>query len=75
LLAHVPLAAHIRHSLEQEPAGALPEKNFLDSLEEFLKPDEAERVLKIAVEWGRYGEIYGYDYHTGLLTLPDRDAG
>jgi len=73
LLAHVPLAAHIRHSLEQEPAGALPEKNFLDSLEEFLKPDEAERVLKIAVEWGRYGEIYGYDYHTGLLTLPAPD--
>ena len=54
LLAHVPLAAHIRHSLEQEPTGALPEKDFLDSLEEFLKPDEAERVLKIAVEWGRY---------------------
>ncbi|MFY4256565.1 AAA-associated domain-containing protein [Achromobacter xylosoxidans] len=74
LLAHVPLAAHIRHSLEQEPAGELPEKNFLDSLEEFLKPDEAERVLKIAVEWGRYGEIYGYDYHTGLLSLPERAA-
>lgn len=72
LLAHVPLAAHIRHSLEQEASGAIPEKNFLDSLEEFLKPDEAIRVLKIAVEWGRYGEIYGYDYHTGLLTLPDR---
>lgn len=73
LLAHVPLAAHIRHSLEQEPTGQLPEKNFLDSLEEFLKPDEAERVLKIAVEWGRYGEIYGYDYRTGVLTLPEQE--
>ncbi len=72
LLAHVPLAAHIRHSLEQEASGAIPEKNFLDSLEEYLKPEEAIRVMKIAVEWGRYGEIYGYDYHTGLLTLPER---
>ena len=26
LLAHVPLAAHIRHSLEQEPTGQLPER-------------------------------------------------
>ena len=32
-------------------------------------------MLKIAVEWGRYGEIYGYDYHTGLLSLPERAAG
>ncbi|WP_374348364.1 nitrate/sulfonate/bicarbonate ABC transporter ATP-binding protein [Chitinimonas sp.] len=71
LLAHVPLAAHIRHSLEQEPSGALPEKRFLDLLEEFLKADEAEHVLKVAVEWGRYGEVYEYDYHTGRLHLPE----
>lgn len=71
LLAHVPLAAHIRHSLEQEPNGALPEKRFLDLLEEFLKADEAEQVLKVVVEWGRYGEVYEYDYHTGRLHLPE----
>lgn len=70
LLAHIPLAANIRHSLEQEPTGDLPDRQFLEMLEEFLKPDEAERVLKVAVEWGRYGEVYGYDYHTGRLHLP-----
>ncbi|ARP86863.1 nitrate ABC transporter ATP-binding protein [Bordetella genomosp. 9] len=74
LLAHIPLAASICHSLQQEPTGELPEKQFLDVLEGFLKPDEAERVLKVAVEWGRYGEVYGYDYHTGRLHLPTAPA-
>ncbi|HEX5392533.1 MAG TPA: AAA-associated domain-containing protein [Rhodocyclaceae bacterium] len=75
LLAHIPLANHIRHSLELEPSGALPEKAFLDLLEEFVKPEEAERVLKVAVEWGRYGETYEYDFHTGRLQLPDGVKG
>lgn len=71
LLIHVPLAAHIRHRLEQEPSGALPEEPFLALLQEFMKADEAKRVLEVAVEWGRYGEAYEYDFHTGRLTLPD----
>lgn len=75
LLAHVPLANHIRHSLETSPSGALPEKAFLDLLEEFMKPEEAERVLQVAVEWGRYGEVYEYDFHTGRLQLPDGEKG
>ncbi|MFJ7566159.1 AAA-associated domain-containing protein [Herminiimonas sp. NPDC097707] len=74
LLMHVPLAKQIRQSLEQEPSGTLSEKRFLDLLEEFLKDDEAKRVLKVVVEWGRYGEVFEYDYHTGRLKLPESDA-
>ena len=70
LLANVPLAAHIRRALTEEPTGTLTEKPFLDLLEEHLKVDEAKRVLGIAVDWGRYGEVYEYDFHTGRLTLP-----
>ncbi|MGE5649875.1 nitrate/sulfonate/bicarbonate ABC transporter ATP-binding protein [Noviherbaspirillum sp. UKPF54] len=73
LLTHVPLAAHIRHRLEAEQSGTLPEKPFLELLEEFLKADEAKRVLQVAIEWGRYGEAYEYDYHTGRLKLPDSE--
>ena len=73
LLTHVPLATHIRQSLEREPSGALSEKRFLDTLEEFLKEEEAKRVLEVVVEWGRYGEVYEYDYHTGQLKLPEND--
>ena len=71
LLAHVPLAARIRQQLEQEPTGSLSDEPFIELLEEFLKEDEAKRVLEVAVEWGRYGEVYEYDFHTGRLKLPD----
>jgi NitT/TauT family transport system ATP-binding protein len=71
LLTHVPLAAHIRRSLEDEATGSVSEKRFLELLQEFMEADEAKRVLEVAIEWGRYGEVYGYDYHTGRLTLPD----
>ena len=71
LLAYVPLAARIRQQLEQEPTGSLSDEPFIELLEEFLKEDEAKRVLEVAVEWGRYGEVYEYDFHTGRLKLPD----
>ncbi|HEY8049064.1 MAG TPA: nitrate/sulfonate/bicarbonate ABC transporter ATP-binding protein [Ramlibacter sp.] len=70
LLAHVPLAAHIRHSLEQETSGELPEEPFMALLKQSLDPEEAERVLRTAIEWGRHGEVFEYDYHTGLIHLP-----
>lgn len=73
LLTHVPLAAHIRRNLESEVSGSLPEQSFLKLLAEFMEEDEAKRVLEIAIEWGRYGEAYEYDYHTGRLTLPEVD--
>jgi len=71
LLQHVPLAAEIRHSLEQESDGELGEEPFLHRLEEFMEEDEAARILKVAIEWGRYGEVFEYDFHTGMLKLPE----
>lgn len=71
LLAQVPLAAHVRHSLEQAPSGELPEEPFLQLLKESLDVVEAERVLRTAIEWGRYGEVFEYDFHTGLIHLPE----
>lgn len=70
LLARVPLAAHIRHSLEQAPSGELREEPFLQLLSESLDAAVAERVLRTAIEWGRYGEVFEYDFHTGLIHLP-----
>jgi len=71
LLAHVPLAAHIRNSLEQEASGELPEEPFLRLLSESLDAAEAERVLRTAIEWGRHGEVFEYNYTTGLIHLPE----
>ena len=71
LLMHVPLAAHIRHSLEQEDSGELAEEPFLRLLSETLDSAEAERVLHTAIEWGRHGEVFEYNYTTGLIHLPE----
>ena len=71
LLMHVPLAAHIRHSLEQEDSGELAEEPFLRLLSETLDAAEAERVLHTAIEWGRHGEVFEYNYTTGLIHLPE----
>jgi len=74
LLERVPLAAFIRHSLEQEAGGALKEKPFLKLLMDSMEADEAERVLRVAIEWARYGEVFEYDFHTGMIHLPESDA-
>jgi NitT/TauT family transport system ATP-binding protein len=71
LLAHVPLAARILLELNNEPDGKLAEEPILDLLQDGMELDEARRTLAVAIEWGRYGEIYEYDYHTGRLMLPE----
>jgi NitT/TauT family transport system ATP-binding protein len=73
LLKNVPLAARIHRQLQDEPGGALPEDPFIDLLEDALEADQAKRMLEVAIEWGRYGELYEYDYHTGRLKLPGTD--
>ncbi|MBO9686022.1 ABC transporter ATP-binding protein [Roseateles chitosanitabidus] len=78
LMAHVPLIAHIRHSLEQEPNGVMPDKPVLKLLSEHLDDAEADAVLQTAVTWARHGEVFEYDYNTGALRLPtgeDEAAG
>ncbi len=46
---------------------------MLNELEQFLKAAEAERVLSVAIGWGRYGEIFEYSYNSGMLTLPEEE--
>ena len=70
LLAHVPLAAHIRDSLEREPDGALPVAPFRKLLEERHDAAEAQRVLDTLISWARQGEVFEYDFNTGVVSLP-----
>lgn len=71
VLAHVPLVAHMRHSLEHSPTGQLPQEAFLHLLRAHLSDDEAQRVLRTAIEWARHGEVLEYNYRSGMLHLPD----
>jgi NitT/TauT family transport system ATP-binding protein len=71
ILDHAPLVARIRAALVASEGGALSEYPFIELLEEGMEDDRARRTLQIAVEWGRYGELYEYDFRGKRLTLPD----
>ena len=73
LLANVPLLAYIRHGLEQDRSGDLPEDLFLKLLRFTLNEVEAKRALSIAIEWGRYGDVFEYNYNTGVIQLPKNE--
>jgi NitT/TauT family transport system ATP-binding protein len=73
LLEHVPLIAYIRHGLEQDASGDLPEDLFLKLLRFTLNQAEAERALSIAIEWGRYGDVFEYNFNTGVIHLPKNE--
>jgi NitT/TauT family transport system ATP-binding protein len=71
MLTNVSLAAHIRRVLDERRDHRAPETRFLQELEDYLTDDEAERVLEQVINWGRYAEIFDYDYTSGVLSLPE----
>ncbi len=73
LLTNVPLVAYIRHGLEQDRSGDLPDDLFLKLLRFTLNEIEAKRALSIAIEWGRYGDVFEYNYNTGVIQLPKNE--
>ncbi len=68
LLKRVPLAAHIRRVLDERPGSRAPRSRFLRELEDTLTEDEAERVLTVMIDWGRYAELLAYDHGSGILS-------
>ena len=73
MLANVSLASHIRRVLDERRDHRAPENRFLQELEDYLTDDEAERVLEQVINWGRYAEIFDYDYTSGVLSLPEEE--
>jgi NitT/TauT family transport system ATP-binding protein len=31
-------------------------------------------ALRVAIEWGRYGDLFEYDFNTGILNMPKNDG-
>ena len=69
LLARVPLARHIREVLDERASHRVSEERFISRLEAYLSEKETERVLKTVIAWGRYAELFAYDFNTGILSL------
>lgn len=69
LKKYVPLARYIYDQLIRHPRHRALEENYLSLLEDYLSESEAERVLRTVIEWGRYAELFAYDYNSGVLSL------
>ena len=55
--------------LDERPGHSAPESRFLAELEDHLSEEEAQRVLETVINWGRYAELFAYDYDRGVLSL------
>lgn len=69
LLDCVPLAKYIYDTLYADEHHRISKKSILSELGDYLSDDDAERVLKNVIEWGRYAELFAYDDKTGELNL------
>ena len=69
MVRYVPLARHIRRVLDERPEHRASEDRFLGELEDHLSADAAGEVLETVIDWGRYGELFAYDYNSGVLSL------
>jgi NitT/TauT family transport system ATP-binding protein len=65
----VPLIKAIVSGLRATADGTLREGFFLDLLRRGFPDDEARQQLDIAIDWGRYGELFEYDAESGQLVL------
>jgi NitT/TauT family transport system ATP-binding protein len=64
-----PLVRAICSSLESTKDGTLGEGFFLDLLRRGFSEEEARRQLDLAIDWGRYAELYDFDANIGQLRL------
>ena len=71
LLAYVPLAARIKRVLDERPSHHAPASRFREELEDYMSEDYAERTLRSAINWGRYGELFAYDEDAQAFSLED----
>jgi NitT/TauT family transport system ATP-binding protein len=69
LLAHVPLATHIRRVLQDRSSHVAPKSRFLDELEDHMDEEAAEQTLRAVIGWGRFAEAFAYDDQSERFSL------
>ena len=69
LLSYVPLAAHIRHVLQERANHTAPKSRFFDEREDHMSTEDAELTLRAVIGWGRYAEVLAYDDDSGTFSL------
>jgi len=71
LLRNIPLAAHIQKVLQERPNHRAPASRFLNELEDHMSEEWAQDTLERLINWGRYAELFAYDYDTETFRLEE----
>ena len=74
-LDRAPLVRTIYRALRGSLDGNLPAGFFTDILRTHVGEDEASRQLDVAVNWGRYAELYAYDATRGQIIREEHGTG
>jgi NitT/TauT family transport system ATP-binding protein len=76
VLKNVVVLQQIESVLKAKADHSIPTEFFHDILDEHFSPDEVERQLDTAMNWGRYAEIFDHDSERERLVLaePQIDA-
>lgn len=69
LLKHIRLVQQVHTLLTAKQNQRISEALVLDILERYFTPQEANRQLTTAIDWGRYAELYSYDDPAGEIFL------
>jgi NitT/TauT family transport system ATP-binding protein len=72
--ARAPLIKAILRALKATGDGTLREGFFVDLLRRGFSAEEARHQLDIAIDWGRYGELFEYDAERGELVLETAES-
>lgn len=70
-----PLVRTIVRALENSDTGTLRADFFRDLLRRGFNEADAERQLTLAVDWGRYGELFDFDADTDEIMLSEVASG
>ena len=70
-LKNVQLINQITQVLTTVSKHRMSEDFFLDILKHYFTPEESRNQLETAIDWGRYAELFTYDYDSGELYLEE----
>ncbi len=74
-LERAPLVRAIYRSLRATQDDSLPAGYFIDILRARYGEEESARQLDVAVNWGRYAELYDYDAARGQIIREEQGIG
>jgi NitT/TauT family transport system ATP-binding protein len=74
-LARAPLVRTIYRGLRATKDGNLPAALFTDILRTSYSEEDAARQLDVAINWGRYAELYDYDAARGQIIREEQGIG